>query len=67
MKMTELKEKTDRELDRMLAELRDKVRDMRFKIAARQLADHRDVREARKDIARILTLRKAKAAAEKKA
>jgi ribosomal protein L29 len=67
MKMTELKEKTDRELDRMLAELRDKVRDMRFKIAARQQSDVREVREAKKDIARILTLRKAKAAAEKKA
>ncbi len=65
MKMKELREKTDRELDRLLAELRDKVRDMRFKIASRQLSDVRDVRAARKDIARILTIRKSKSPAEK--
>ncbi len=58
MKMKELREKTDRELDRLLAELRDKVRDMRFKIASRQLSDVRDVHDARKAIARILTLRR---------
>lgn len=62
MKMTELREKTDRELDRMLAEIRDRVRDMRFKIAARRLTDVRDIREARKDIARILALRGSKPA-----
>ncbi len=61
MKISELREKTNVELDRMLAELRDKVRDMRFKVAARQLTDVRDIREARKGIARILTIRKSKA------
>ncbi len=60
MKMKELREKSEKELDRLLAEFRDKVRDMRFKIAARQLSDVRDVREARKVIARILTLKSKK-------
>lgn len=55
MKITELKEKTDVELDRLLAENRNKVRDFRFKVAARQLSDVRDIREARKLVARILT------------
>ena len=56
MKITELRDKTDQELSRSLAELRDKVRDLRFKIAARRLTDVREVRESRKAIARILTV-----------
>lgn len=58
MKINEIKEKTDAELDRLLATLRDKVRHMRFKIAARQLTDVREVRETRKAIARIMTVRR---------
>jgi len=60
MKITELREKNDKELDRMLAELRDKVRDLRFRIAARRLTDVREVRETRKAIARILTVRRSR-------
>lgn len=56
MKISELREKTDVELARMLAENRNKVRDLRFKVAARQLNDVREIREARKAIAQILTL-----------
>jgi ribosomal protein L29 len=63
MKTSELREKSDLELDRMLAELRDKVREMRFKIAARQLSDVREVREARQAIARILTLKRSRRSA----
>jgi ribosomal protein L29 len=55
MKIAELREKTDVELDRLLAENRDKVRDLRFKVAARQISDVRDIREAKKNVARILT------------
>ncbi len=58
MKIRELREKTDLELERMLVELRDKVRDYRFKITARQLSGVRDVREAKKTIAQVLTLRR---------
>lgn len=60
MKLTELREKTDVELDRLLAENRDKVRDLRFKVAARQLSDVRDIREARKLVARILTVKRSR-------
>jgi len=60
MKIAELREKQDNELDRMLAESRDKVRNLRFKVAARQLADVREIREARKTIAQVLTVKRSR-------
>jgi len=60
MKISELREKNDVELDRMLAELRNRVRDLRFKVAARQLGDVREIREARKAVAQILTLKRSR-------
>lgn len=63
MKTSELREKNDQELDRMLAELRDKVRELRFRIAARQQSDVREVRETRQAIARILTLKRSRKSA----
>lgn len=60
MKISEVREKSDAELDRMLAELRDSVRDMRFKVAARQLTDVRGIREARQSIAQILTVKRSR-------
>jgi ribosomal protein L29 len=63
MTIKELREKTDVELDRLLAEQRDKVRDFRFRLAARQLADVREVRDAKRLIARILTLKTARSKA----
>jgi len=63
MKISEVREKTDTELDRLLADLRDKVRDMRFKVAARQLTDVREIRAARQTIAQILTVKRSRKAA----
>ncbi|HSD12717.1 MAG TPA: 50S ribosomal protein L29 [Patescibacteria group bacterium] len=60
MKISELREKTDLELDRMLADFRNKVRDLRFRVTARQLSDVREIREARKAIAQILTLKRSR-------
>jgi large subunit ribosomal protein L29 len=60
MKISELRDKSENELDRMLSELRNKVRDLRFRVASRQLTDVRDIREAKRTIARILTLKKSK-------
>ncbi len=60
MKISELREKTDLELDRMLADSRNKVRDLRFRVTARQLSDVREIREARKAIAQILTLKRSR-------
>ncbi len=58
MEIKELREKTDVELDRLLADLRNKTREHRFRIAAKQLTDVRDVRDVKKTIARILTLKR---------
>ncbi len=52
----ELREKTEAELHRMLAESRDTARVLRFRIAAKQASNVRELRRERKTIARILTL-----------
>ncbi len=65
MDIKELKEKTDVELDRLLVELRNKTREQRFRLASRQLTGVRQVRDAKKTIARILTLKKQRAGAAK--
>lgn len=64
MKLKELREKTAVELQRLLVESRNRLRELRFKLAAKQLADVREIRETRQTVARVLTLlgRKPKAA-----
>jgi large subunit ribosomal protein L29 len=58
MKIQELREKTDAELGRLLTELRGGLQEQRFKIASKQLKGVRDVRDAKRTVARILTLQK---------
>lgn len=65
MDIKELRDKTDVELDRLLVELRNKTREQRFRIAARQLTGVRQVRDAKKTIARILTLKKQRSGSAK--
>lgn len=56
MKNKELRDKNKEELTVLLAEKRETVRSLRFDIATKQVKNHRDYRNARKDIARIMTL-----------
>ncbi|MDP2830529.1 MAG: 50S ribosomal protein L29 [bacterium] len=56
MEFKELKKKSESELHRILAESRDKLRDLRFKDANKQLKNVREIRKVREMIARILTL-----------
>ncbi|MBN1585231.1 50S ribosomal protein L29 [Candidatus Uhrbacteria bacterium] len=56
MDIKELREKTPLELERLLVEARNRLREMRFKVAAKQLSDVREIRETRQTVARILTL-----------
>jgi large subunit ribosomal protein L29 len=56
MKINELRNKSDDELKRLLAELRDKLRQLRFDIHLKQSKNVREIRKTKKDIARILTL-----------
>lgn len=45
---------------KQLTELRGTVRDLRFRIANKELKNHQQLRQVRKDIARILTILKEK-------
>lgn len=56
MKIKELREKSDIELEKTLAESRSGLQDRRFAIAGRRLKRVREVRDIRKNIARTLTL-----------
>jgi len=67
MDIKELREKSDTELDRLLRDYRNKIREFRFRVAAKKMADVREIREIKKTVARILTLRKATAAGTKPA
>lgn len=56
MEFKELKNKSEKELHKILAESRDKLRDLRFKDANKQLKNVREIRGIRQTIARILML-----------
>ena len=56
MEFKELKSKTKSELHNILAEDRNKLRELRFKDANKQLKNVREIREIRKNIQQVLTL-----------
>lgn len=56
MKILELRKKSEEDLKKLLGELRENARNLRFKIASREIKNHQLLRQARKDIARILTV-----------
>jgi large subunit ribosomal protein L29 len=56
MEIKELKKKSESDLHKLLNESREKLRDLRFKDASKQLKNVREIREIRVTIAQILTL-----------
>ncbi len=56
MEIKELQGKSESELHRLLAEAREKLRELRFKDAGSQLKNVREIRVQRQLIARLLTL-----------
>lgn len=56
MKVKELRGKSAGELEKLLAEQREKLRSLRFNVSTAQENHVREIREAKKTIARILTL-----------
>lgn len=58
MKVKELREKNSGEQEKLLLELQDKTRKLRFDIATREAKNHREYRKIKKDIARLLTLKR---------
>jgi len=60
MTTKELRAKSEKQLQNLLAESRDKLREMRFRVAQRQLKKVRDIRVVKKEIAQIMTILKEK-------
>ncbi len=58
MKIKELKRKSNKELKQTIAGLGDKLRKLRFSLVGGKVKNIREIRETKKDIARILTLLK---------
>ena len=56
MDTKQLRMKSPDELKRLTLELRAELRDMRFKVATRQLSKVRELRKVRQQLARIATL-----------
>ena len=56
MEIKELKGKKESDLHRLLAETRDKLRELRFKDSNKQLKNVREIRVGKKTVAKILTL-----------
>ena len=56
MTVKDIRKKSDEDLQKVLADLRDSVRNLRFKIAAKEVKNHQEMRMVKKDIARILTI-----------
>lgn len=58
MKAKELRKKNAVELKKELGEAQKKLRELRFKVALKQIKNHREMLLLRKTIARILTVLK---------
>ena len=56
MDLKELKQKNNNELQDLLAQERQQLRELRFKDANKQLKTVRQIKQSRQTIARILTL-----------
>jgi ribosomal protein L29 len=56
MDIKELRQKTEKELVELAASLREQLRHFRFEAAAEAIKDVRDIREAKKTLARTLAV-----------
>ncbi len=56
MKIKELRQKTEKELKDLLNENKQKLGQLKFDLASKKLKNVREIRELRRDIARILTI-----------
>ena len=60
MTIEEIRKKTEKELQKILAEKRNELREVRFKVASRQFKDYKKLSKIKKDISKILTIIKEK-------
>ena len=60
MKAGEFRQKSQTELKKILQDIREKLRQLRFDLSSGKVKNVREIRKIKKDIARILTLLKQK-------
>jgi len=60
MKVSKLREKSTKELRKLLQSSREKMRQIRFNLVSGKVKNYKEIREIKKDIARILTILKEK-------
>lgn len=60
MKVKDIRRKEESELDKDIKDLRGKLRELRFNLASGKVKNIREIREIKRDIARILTIIKEK-------
>ena len=65
MELKELRQKSVPELQKILAQNREKLRDVRFKVSQRQYKNYREQGDLKKEVARILTVTREKELLEK--
>ncbi len=58
MKIRELRRKSTKELQQTLISLRDNLRELRFNLASGKVKNIKEIRQTKRDIARILTILK---------
>ncbi len=58
MRIIELRKQSRTELQRLLTENRERLRSLRFDLASGKVKNVREIRNIKKDIARILTILK---------
>ena len=56
MKISEIRQKSKKELESMLLAQREHLRNLRFDLASGKVKNVREIRELKKEIARILTV-----------
>lgn len=60
MKITELRQKPKEELEKLLRDWRERLRQLRFDLVSGKVKNVKEIREIKKDIAKVLTLLKKK-------
>jgi len=60
MKLKELKQKTNKELNEILVEDRYKLGELKYELSSKKLKNVMEIRQLRRKIARIITLLKQK-------
>jgi len=58
MKVAEIRKKDKKELEKAVLELTKKLSDLRFKFSSGKLKNVKEIKNSRKEIARILTILK---------